>query len=607
MKKLFLFAVFLSMLTAEANNIVIQNLINVNEQWKVQRFNSADFLTYENPQSRSYNQWIKIHLLLVEKNLRNRDVSNLNLEQQKNRVSLLNTLRNYAVASVFPINSYLPLKNPIFIDAKGTHCAVGYLMQQSGAEKLAQEINKNEKFAYVHQIKTNGVEEWATANGLSIDDLAWIQPGYPPNFTLNPLIQGLNGSVNTMAINSNDGTIYVGGSFTSSVDGTSCSGIAAFISGFAGFSWVDLAGGVNGSVNKIILNQNKLIVGGQFTIAGSINAQNIASFDLVSGQWQQMGSLNGEVNTFEIYNNEIYAGGNFAGFLAKWNGTSWEEVLPGFLYGTEVRALKSTNDQLIIGGDFELPTGALRKNAFAYDGNQALFLGFGTKTPVNDFEIYQGKIYAGCDYISGNDTCALASFIDGDWQTIFDQNFYYFGFGSYLHGTIKHMKSFESSLYIAGDFSANSGMTFGENMIRYTETSNDTIPMPILMADSTINCFGFYGNDICFGGDFTYQTGSNFNRIAFLQNELLVSNKTKHIKNYFSCYPNPSKDKIYVTNDLNNPIQIIKVYNSDGRLVCSFNNLSQKTNIDIERLPKGMYFFEAITENSILYNKVVFE
>ena len=102
-----------------------------------------------------------------------------------------------------------------------------------------------------------------------------------------------------------------------------------------------------------------------------------------------MGSLNGEVNTFEIYNNEIYAGGNFAGFLAKWNGTSWEEVLPGFLYGTEVRALKSTNNQLIIGGDFELATGALRKNAFAYDGNQAVFLGFGTKTPVNDFEIYQ--------------------------------------------------------------------------------------------------------------------------------------------------------------------------------------------------------------------------
>jgi len=410
-----------------------------------------------------------------------------------------------------------------------------------------------------------------------------------------------------MAINPSDGTIFVGGSFSAAVDGTICSGIAAYINGFAGYSWIDLAGGVNGTVNKILLHQNKLIVGGSFTTAGSLSVLNVAAYNLTNGAWEQMGNLNGNVKTFEVFNGQIYAGGSFNSFIAKWNGTSWEEVLPGYLYGNEVRALKAHENELIIGGDFELPTGALRKNAFAFDGTQAVIMGFGTKTPVNDFEIYQGKIYAGCDYISGNDTCALASFIDGDWQTIFDGNFYYFGFGSYLHGTIKQMKTFEASIYIAGDFSAHSGMTFGENMIRYSETANDTVPMPILMADSTINCFGFYYNDICYGGDFTYQPGSNLNRIALLQNELLVSAKTKTVKNKINFFPNPSTDKIYITNNLDEPIESVKLFSADGKLILSQVNLGKQAVIQLEKPANGIYFIESINRTNSSFNKVIFE
>jgi hypothetical protein len=592
---------------SKADNLFLQNLILVNDQWKNQEFNPSDFSSFENSKPQNFNQWISVHLLLVEKNLRSRDVSKLNPEQYKNRIYLLDQLKEYALNGIFPVNNFILLKNPVFIDARGTHCAVGYLMQQSGAEQLAQQINKNEKFAYIHQIKTKGVGEWAKNNGFSLDELAWIQPGYPPNFTANPLLQGLNGSVKTMAINPSDGTIYVGGSFSAAVDGTVCSGIAAYINGFAGYSWIDLAGGVNGTVNKILLHQNKLIVGGSFTTAGSLSVLNVAAYNLNNGTWEQMGNLNGNVKTFEVFNGQIYAGGSFNSFIAKWNGTSWEEVLPGYLYGNEVRALKAHENELIIGGDFELPTGALRKNAFAFDGTQAVIMGFGTKTPVNDFEIYQGKIYAGCDYISGNDTCALASFMDGDWQTIFDGNFYYFGFGSYLHGTIKQMKTFEASMYIAGDFSANSGMTFGENMIRYSETANDTVPMPILMADSTINCFGFYYNDICYGGDFTYQPGSNLNRIALLQNELLVSAKTKTVKDKINFFPNPSTDKIYITNNLDEPIESVKLFSADGKLILSQVNLGKQAVIQLEKPANGIYFIESINRTNSSFNKVIFE
>jgi hypothetical protein len=89
----------------------------------------------------TFNEWIAVHLKLVETTLRQRDIRHLSASQISHRTALLDKLQQYHQAGVFPINDYLPYKNPIFIDRIGTHCAVGYLMQQSGAEDLAQRID----------------------------------------------------------------------------------------------------------------------------------------------------------------------------------------------------------------------------------------------------------------------------------------------------------------------------------------------------------------------------------------------------------------------------------------------------------------------------------
>jgi 16S rRNA (cytosine1402-N4)-methyltransferase len=60
-------------------------------------------------------------------------------------------------------------------------------MQQSGCEELSRKIDKHEKFAYVKEIKAEGLAEWAKTNGFTVDELAWIQPAYPPNFVLADL------------------------------------------------------------------------------------------------------------------------------------------------------------------------------------------------------------------------------------------------------------------------------------------------------------------------------------------------------------------------------------------------------------------------------------
>jgi len=116
----------------------------------------------------------------------------LNQKKAAKRANLIEVLHTYALAKNFPINEHKPYRTPIFIDNYGTHCAVGYLMQRSGSESLARQIMQNENLAFVKQIKTEGVDDWATENGFTVDELALIQPSYS-----NPLNQLNKLNINT--------------------------------------------------------------------------------------------------------------------------------------------------------------------------------------------------------------------------------------------------------------------------------------------------------------------------------------------------------------------------------------------------------------------------
>jgi hypothetical protein len=421
MKHLLLVLASIACLYSYGNNSekFLQQLSKVNSQWSKQPEHLSIINKAGTFQHTNFNQWIATHLMLVEQTLRNRDVSHLSSAQKQNRITLLNELNSYWKAGVFPVNDFLPYKNPVFIDRKGTHCAVGYLMMQSGHDVLAQAIDANEKFAYVYEIKTNGVAEWAVEQGFTIDELAWIQPAYPPNVQASDLDGGLNGTVNTIAVDSSSQTVYVGGSFTQSTSGVNCTNVAAWVNGFAGYDWIPVGNGVNGPVYTMLLHNNKLYVGGEFTMAGSVAAKNVAVYDIAQGQWQAVGNLDSSVRALAVYNNELYAGGNFSGFVSKWTGTAWADITQGFLYGEGVRTLEVWNNELVIGGNFELTTGALRRHVATYNGTYMGMLGFGTLTPVNDFTLHSGKLYAGTDLYYLSDSSGLCYFdeTNNEWVT----------------------------------------------------------------------------------------------------------------------------------------------------------------------------------------------
>lgn len=587
------------MLALPHSDHLLQQLMQVNADWQ----NQTDIQNIEIQNTPgNFNGWIATHLSLVEQILRQRNTQYLSASQKQSRAQLLDALSAYAKSGIFPVNDYLPYQNPIFIDRRGTHCAVGYLMMSSGYGSLAQKIDAHEKFAYVAEIKTPGVTDWANEHGFTLDELAWIQPGYPPSTPCYDLDGGLNGTVNVITADTTSQVIYVGGSFTQSTMGTTCNNVAAWISGFAGWDWVPVGNGVNGPVHALLFHNNKLYVGGEFTLAGGIAVKNIAVYDIAMGQWQALGNLDSTVRALTIYNNELYAGGTFTGFVSKWNGTTWTDVAQGFLYGEGVRTLEVWNSELVIGGNFELATGALRRHVATYNGTYMGMLGMGTVTPVNDFEIHHGKLYAACDVVSGSDTCALALFdnVNGQgWETIISTQVSMVD-GFYGNAIYKLMSA-DGKLYCSGDFQCSSGLTWGSHLMAFERLlsggnyyNNYT---PLITPDALVRALALQNSAFYFGGDFiTNAFTDTLNHIAYLQMLPSTIRDSKNNQMGFVVYPNPTSERLLVVAPGQQFITRLELVDASGRILSISEPHASSTSLDVSALASGLYLLR-LTEN----------
>lgn len=106
------------------------------------------------------------------------------------RAELLGYLDDYIAKGTTPINTYVPYRNPVFIDATGNICAVGYLIERSVGRALPEQVAATHRLDYLEDIATAmpEVRDWVATSGLTLDELASIQPGYP-----GPEVQHLMG------------------------------------------------------------------------------------------------------------------------------------------------------------------------------------------------------------------------------------------------------------------------------------------------------------------------------------------------------------------------------------------------------------------------------
>ncbi len=201
------------------------HLKEVNTQWmKYPSLHSNKSIAFD-----SDNDRIQYHLQEVIKNLRSSPPKGISRSALLKRTDLIESLNRYQARKVFPINLYHSERTPYFIDHRGIHCAVGYLIKVSGYEDLALKIKEAENYAYIGEIKTAGVSEWAVEHGFTLDELAWIQPSYPSSIPYRAVSGSPNGPVYKMensTLYSSDEKIIIG-SFDS-INGSPCSNVGFY-------------------------------------------------------------------------------------------------------------------------------------------------------------------------------------------------------------------------------------------------------------------------------------------------------------------------------------------------------------------------------------------
>ncbi len=311
---------------------------------------------------------------------------------------------------------------------------------------------------------------------------------------------GLNvHSVRALAVY--NGELYAGGQFEQA------GGVpAAAIARWNGSSWQDVAGSVTlvsktggiASVFAMTVFDGKLIVGGGFTSAGGVPADNIASWDgsnwqsmdggvynfgvealgvyngsLIAGAgfqgigniaqwngtaWQPMGAgtPNDRVLALTQYNSDLYIGGiftNVAGFptpvhLARWNSSSWASVPGGpGVPGRKTQSLGVFNGDLIAGGLTTKPDGNQMSGIGRWDGSAWHVMGGGADGVVLAVASYQGDVFIGGQFFHGDiEASGIARrAADGTWDSLL-------GGVSGAGAAVQSMAVYEDTLIVSGSF-----------------------------------------------------------------------------------------------------------------------------------------------------------
>jgi hypothetical protein len=145
---------------------------------------------------------IRTHLEYVENLLRNKDASHLSPAMHKTRGLMLDLLREYHSAGVFPRNYDHPGKRrPCFIDKNGRICAVGYLVEKTAGRPAAAAINARHQYDDILDMDSDIVADWVASSGLTMEECAMIQPNYsfpvasPSDFNYISTAYGLSSAV----------------------------------------------------------------------------------------------------------------------------------------------------------------------------------------------------------------------------------------------------------------------------------------------------------------------------------------------------------------------------------------------------------------------------
>lgn len=266
------------------------------------------------------------------------------------------------------------------------------------------------------------------------------------------MVEGGNGSVSDILID--DESVLVVGDFNT-IGNLSASNIAQLS---ANGQWATLGSGTNGPVSAIVKNsEGTLFIGGSFSVVDGVAANNIAMYS--NGTWQALESgTNGPVAALAVDSNDnVYVGGAFetSGGLETNNIAVWNKgwaALGSTALGTngvnnEVRSLAiGSNDQVYLGGNFDTAGTVSAPRIAVWNGSTWGTLGQGTSGFVEALYVADNFIYAGGSFslASGNLVNRIGRFNLGTnrWESL----------SNGVSGSVTAIQELDGFIYVAGSF-----------------------------------------------------------------------------------------------------------------------------------------------------------
>lgn len=157
---------------------------------------------------------------------------------------------------------------------------------------------------------------------------------------------------------------------------------------FDGSVWKRLGDEFDGSIFALTVFDGQLIAGGEFSKAGQIALNHVARWN---GQfWEPMGGFEGTyawVRSFALFQGELIAAGDFAGGVARWDGTQWQILGNGAGAGI-LRDIVEFNGDL-----YACATSPYR--VMRWDGSGWQQVGPTFSASVNTLGVFAGRLIAG--------------------------------------------------------------------------------------------------------------------------------------------------------------------------------------------------------------------
>lgn len=412
------------------------------------------------------------------------------------------------------------------------------------------------------------------------------------------------GYVESLYVNPAGNKLYIGGIFQSTLNGKTFRNIMVY----DGLTFDTLGTGVTTGlrVTDIVEYKNNMYICGLIGYFGTKLIKGVAKWN--GTKWDSLGvQINGGggILTFKIFNNELYMGGQFSGIgslnentIVKYDGTNWLPVgttpFPYIYVSTTVNinSMEVYNNELYVGGTFYDSLGnhiCIAK----FDGTNWKTVGvtmYGGFSYITTLKVYNNKLYVAGRFkeIEGNVGNAIMRFDGTTWTNV----------GKAITDAgaciIRNMQVINNKLWVVGGFKSVEDTLDAGGIAYWNDTVWCVPPTGPEIYNST--SLAHFQNKIFMGGSFNLIGGDTLNNLVILNTNATTCTRNPYHTTQnnipFNVFPNPFTNDItiqiptdYTLNDTK-----ISITNTLGQLLLTIHPTNYNKIINTASLASGMYY-----------------